>query len=174
MDHSGSLPDNRKTGKKRQDNFFCREEKKRLIKHFGHEFDRVETVKTGDELKLGKKTLRFLETPMLHWPDSMFTYLVEDKILMPNDAFGQHLASSGRFDDEVDKQCLMEEAETYYANILMPFAPLITRKIQEVVQMGHSHRHDCPRPRHNLAKRPYENHQRLPEMEFRRKLNRKL
>ena len=73
---------------------------------------------------------------MLHWPDSMFTYLVEDKILMPNDAFGQHFAASGRFDDEVDQNALMEEAKTYYANILMPFAPLITRKIQEVVQMG--------------------------------------
>ena len=61
-------------------------------------------------LKLGKKTLRFLEAPMLHWPDSMFTYIVEDKILMPNDAFGQHLASSQRFDDEVDEHVLMEEA----------------------------------------------------------------
>jgi flavorubredoxin len=66
----------------------------------------------------------------------MFTYVVEDKILMPNDAFGQHLASVQRFDDEVDGHVLMEEAKTYYANILMPLAPLITRKIQEVVQMG--------------------------------------
>ena len=72
---------------------------------------------------------------MLHWPDSMFTYVVEDKILIPNDAFGQHLASSGRFDDEVDQEVLMEEAVTYYANILMPFAPLIVKKIQEVVDM---------------------------------------
>jgi flavorubredoxin len=72
---------------------------------------------------------------MLHWPDSMFTYLIEDKILMPNDAFGQHLASSGRFDDEVDQQVLMEEAVTYYANILTPFAPLIVKKIEEVVAM---------------------------------------
>ena len=109
--------------------------KDELIKHYGHDFDVVETVKTGDELKLGKKTLRFLEAPMLHWPDSMFTYDVEDKILLPNDAFGQHLASSGRFDDEVDEHVLMEEAAMYYANILMPFAPLITRKIQEVVGM---------------------------------------
>jgi flavorubredoxin len=66
----------------------------------------------------------------------MFTYLVEDKILMSNDAFGEHYATSARFDDEVDQQELMEEARTYYANILTPFAPLITRKIQEVVQMG--------------------------------------
>ena len=66
--------------------------------------------------------MRFLEAPMLHWPDSMFTYLVEDKILMPNDAFGQHLASSERFDDEVDEHVLMEEATIYYANILMPLS----------------------------------------------------
>jgi flavorubredoxin len=62
--------------------------------------------------------------------------VVEDKILMPNDAFGRHLASSERFDDEVDAHVLMEEATIYFANILMPFASLITRKIQEVVQMG--------------------------------------
>lgn len=72
---------------------------------------------------------------MLHWPDSMFTYLIEDKILLPNDAFGQHLASYERFDDEVDQQILMEEAKTYYANILTPFSPLIVKKIQEVVAM---------------------------------------
>lgn len=72
---------------------------------------------------------------MLHWPDSMFTYIIEDKVLMPNDAFGQHLASSGRFDDEVDQEVLMEEAVTYYSNILTPFAPLIVKKIQEVVAM---------------------------------------
>ena len=106
-----------------------------IIEHYGANFN-IKTVKTGDELKLGKRTLRFVEAPMLHWPDSMFTYVVEDKILMPNDAFGQHLATSERFDDEVDEHILMEEAKTYYANILMPLAPLITRKIQEVVQMG--------------------------------------
>jgi anaerobic nitric oxide reductase flavorubredoxin len=106
-----------------------------IIEHYGANFC-IETVKTGDELKLGKRTLRFVEAPMLHWPDSMFTYVVEDKILMPNDAFGQHLATSERFDDEIDEHILMEEAKTYYANILMPLAPLITRKLQEVVQMG--------------------------------------
>jgi flavorubredoxin len=106
-----------------------------IIEHYGADF-KIQTVKTGDELKLGKRTLRFVEAPMLHWPDSMFTYVVEDKILMPNDAFGQHLATSERFDDEVDQHVLMEEAKTYYANILMPLGPLITRKIQEVVQMG--------------------------------------
>jgi flavorubredoxin len=135
MDHSSSLPVIAKLAKNAKI-ISSQRGKDALIKHYGADFNVVETVKTGDELKLGKRTLRFLEAPMLHWPDSMFTYIVEDKILMPNDAFGQHLASSGRFDDEVDECTLMEEAKTYYANILMPFAPLITRKIQEVVQMG--------------------------------------
>jgi flavorubredoxin len=135
MDHSGSLPEIVKLAKNAKI-IASQRGKEALIEHYGAEFNKVETVKTGDELKLGKRTLRFLEAPMLHWPDSMFTYLVEDKILMPNDAFGQHFATSERFDDEVDQNTLMEEAKTYYANILMPFAPLVTRKIQEVVQMG--------------------------------------
>jgi flavorubredoxin len=135
MDHSSGLPVIAKLAKNAKIIASTRG-KDALLEHYGPDFERVETVKTGDEVKLGKRTLRFIEAPMLHWPDSMFTYLVEDKILMPNDAFGQHLASSERFDDEVDGHVLMEEAATYYANILMPFAPIITRKIQEVIQMG--------------------------------------
>lgn len=134
MDHSSSLPIIAKLAKNAKILATARG-KEELIKHYGSEFERVEAVKTGDSLKLGKKTLSFMEAPMLHWPDSMFTYMVEDKILMPNDAFGQHLASSGRFDDEVDHHVLMEEAVTYYANILTPFSPLIVKKIQEVVAM---------------------------------------
>ena len=78
-------------------------------------------VMDGQELNLGKYTLRFIDTPMLHWPDSMFTYLKEQGILFCMDGFGQHFASSKRFDDEVDKGALFEEAAKYYANILMPF-----------------------------------------------------
>ena len=135
MDHSSSLPIIAKLAKNAKI-ISSQRGKDALIEHYGADFNVVETVKSGDELKLGKRTLRFIEAPMLHWPDSMFTYIVEDKILMPNDAFGQHFAGSGRFDDEVDECELMEEAKTYYANILIPFAPLITRKIQEIVQMG--------------------------------------
>jgi len=134
MDHSSSLPVIAKYAKNATV-IASQRGKDAIIEHYGADFN-IQTVKTGDELKLGKRTLSFVEAPMLHWPDSMFTYVVEDKILMPNDAFGQHLASSERFDDEVDEHVLMEEAATYYANILMPLAPLITRKIQEVVQMG--------------------------------------
>ena len=135
MDHSSSLPAIAKLAKNAKI-IASQRGKEGLIDHYGTDFERAETVKTGDEIKLGKKTLRFVEAPMLHWPDSMFTYIVEDKILMPNDAFGQHFAASERFNDEVDEHVLMEEARIYYANILMPLAPLITRKIQEVVAMG--------------------------------------
>ncbi|MBN1823417.1 MAG: flavodoxin domain-containing protein [Endomicrobiales bacterium] len=95
-----------------------------------------QVVKTGDELKLGQKTLKFIEAPMIHWPDSMFTYVVEDAILMPNDAFGQHFASSERFADEVDQCALWDEAAKYYANILWPLGSIIKRKIEEVVKMN--------------------------------------
>jgi flavorubredoxin len=92
-------------------------------------------VKTGDTIKLGKKTLSFIEAPMLHWPDSMFTYIPEDELLLPNDAFGQHLASTERFADEYDGAVLMQEAAKYYANILMPMSKLVTKKIDEISQL---------------------------------------
>lgn len=95
-----------------------------------------QTVKTGDKISLGKNTLAFVEAPMLHWPDSMFTYIPELELLMPNDAFGQHISTSKRFDDEIDQGELMDEAAAYYANILLPFSPLVLRKIEEVVKMG--------------------------------------
>ena len=133
-DHSSSLPAITKAAKNATI-IASQRGKDAIIEHYGSDFN-IQTVKTGDSLKIGKRTLQFVEAPMLHWPDSMFTYIPEDKILMPNDAFGQHLASSQRFDDEVDEHILMEEATKYYANILTPLGPLITRKIQEVTQMG--------------------------------------
>jgi anaerobic nitric oxide reductase flavorubredoxin len=108
---------------------------KGLEKHYFGNW-KFQTVKTGDTLSLGDRTLSFLEAPMLHWPDSMFTYIEKDALLMPNDAFGQHLATSKRFDDEVDQNILMWEAAKYYANILWPFSTLVTRKIEEVQKLG--------------------------------------
>ena len=134
MDHSSGLPMMAEKAKKATI-IASQKGKEAIICHYGDHF-KIQTVKTGDELKLGDRTLKFVEAPMLHWPDSMFTYIVPDKILMPNDAFGQHLASSQRFDDEVDEHILMEEATKYYANILMPLGSLIMRKIQEVSQLG--------------------------------------
>ena len=96
----------------------------------------LQVVGTGDELSLGHNTLHFIEAPMLHWPDSMFTYVKEAKTLLPNDAFGQHLATSRRFADEVDQGDLMEEASKYYANILMPFGSPIEKMIDKIGEMG--------------------------------------
>ncbi len=77
--------------------------KEGLQKHYFGNWD-FQVVKTGDEISLGERSLKFIEAPMLHWPDSMFTYLEKDALLLPNDAFGQHLATSKRFDDEVDEK----------------------------------------------------------------------
>lgn len=89
-------------------------------------------VGSGDELKIGKKTLRFIEAPMMHWPDNMFTYVVEDKLLLSNDPFGQHVASSERFEDEAEQAVVWEEAAKYFANTLYPFTALIKRKVEEI------------------------------------------
>ncbi|MFA5004870.1 MAG: flavodoxin domain-containing protein [Candidatus Omnitrophota bacterium] len=109
--------------------------KEGLYRHYYADWD-FQTVKTNDTLKLGKRTLNFIEAPMIHWPDSMFTYCPEDALLMPNDAFGQHFASNLKFDDEVDQCALMEEAEKYYANILWPLGAVILKKIEELQKLN--------------------------------------
>jgi flavorubredoxin len=109
--------------------------KKGLEKHYQKSF-KMKTVKTGDTISLGHRTLAFVEAPMLHWPDSMFTYIQEDRVLLPNDAFGQHYASSVRFNDQVDLTEVYEEAIKYYANILTPFSPLVLKKIEEVLALN--------------------------------------
>ncbi|GMT47430.1 MAG: MBL fold metallo-hydrolase [bacterium] len=100
----------------------------------------IKIVKTGDELKTGKYTLQFIETPMLHWPDSMMTYVKEAKLLISQDAFGQHIASTARFDDDFTDCSSHTELETsvidYYANILMPFGALIKAKIAQIQKLG--------------------------------------
>ena len=106
-----------------------------LHKHYYGNWD-FQVVKTGDKLKLGRRTLTFLEASMIHWPDSMFTYCPEEQLLLPNDAFGQHYAASERFDDEVDQCALMDESAKYYANILWPLSTLILRKIEEVQKLN--------------------------------------
>jgi len=101
---------------------------------------KIEVVRTGDTLSTGKKTLVFLETPMLHWPDSMMTYVKEDRLLISQDGFGQHIASSVRFDDEfVTCQSISELDDAvldYYANILMPFGTIIKNKLAEAEKLG--------------------------------------
>lgn len=100
----------------------------------------VTVVKTGDKINTGTKTLMFIETPMLHWPDSMMTYVEEDELLISQDAFGQHLATAARFDDEFITGCSEKELDDavidYYANILMPFGFIIKPKIEELQKLG--------------------------------------
>lgn len=114
--------------------------KKGLDRFFDTSRWKFRLVKSGDTLNTGTKTITFLETPMLHWPDSMMSYIKEDKLLISQDAFGQHLASSARFDDEYCDQCSTVELEhavrDYYANILMPFGALIKAKLAEVQKLG--------------------------------------
>ncbi len=98
-----------------------------------HQDWNFQVVKTGDTLSLGSKELVFIEAPMLHWPDSMFTYLTGDAVLFSNDAFGQHYASEFMFNDRVDQSDLFAECIKYYANILTPFSPMVLRKIKEVL-----------------------------------------
>ena len=95
-------------------------------------------MKEGNELELGKRKLVFIPTPILHWPDSMATYLVEDKILFSMDIFDQHLATSLRFDDEVGLAVVMPEAAKYYANIMMPYSDLVVRALDRLgrLEMG--------------------------------------
>jgi len=106
-----------------------------IPKHY-HESWNFKVVKTGDSISLGKNSLVFVAAPMLHWPDSMFTYLTGKNILMPNDAFGQHFASSSRFNDEVDMIEVYQEAIKFYANILTPFSELVIRKIDEFKKLN--------------------------------------
>ncbi|MCZ7399305.1 MAG: FprA family A-type flavoprotein [Candidatus Methanoperedens sp.] len=140
MDHSGSLPEIMKIATNAQV-IATEKGKEGLLRHYRTNWN-FRTVKTGDELTLGKKTLFFITAPMLHWPDSMFTYLKEDKILLSNDGFGQHLASSFRFDEDLcsllgyECDTVMDEAAKYYANILMPFAGIILKKIEELQKLG--------------------------------------
>jgi flavorubredoxin len=100
-----------------------------------HENWKMMTVKTGDRLKLGQNELIFVEAPMLHWPDTMFTYVTGHNILMSNDAFGQHYASAFLFNDLVNQAELYEEALKYYANILTLYSDKVTKKIEEILAL---------------------------------------
>jgi flavorubredoxin len=134
MDHSGCLPEMMEVIK--PEKVICSKMgHKALLQHFHRPEWPYHVVSPGEEISLGKRTLNFLETRMLHWPDSMFTYLKEDEILFTSDAFGEHLATSERFDDEVNQDVLMHEATKYYANILTLYSPLVTKLLAKVEEM---------------------------------------
>ena len=131
MDHSGSLPMALRDAKNAKLVTLEKFGENGLAKTFHQSWPTI-AVKEGSTVDLGKRKLAFIPTPMLHWPDSMCTYLVEDKLLFSMDAFGQHLATSQRFDDEVDMGIVMQEASKYYANILMPFGDLIVKAVNKL------------------------------------------
>jgi flavorubredoxin len=131
IDHSGALPE--LMSRIPDTPIYCTANGVKSLKGHYHKDWNFHPVKTGDRLSLGKKELIFIEAPMLHWPDSMFSYLTGDNVLFSNDAFGQHYASEYMFNDLVDQAELMEECIKYYANILTPFSEMVTKKIQEVL-----------------------------------------
>ncbi|WP_414468791.1 FprA family A-type flavoprotein [Methanobacterium sp. ACI-7] len=107
-----------------------------LNSHYNLEGANFKVVKTGDTLEVDNKTFAFLEAPMLHWPDSMFTLLVEDGILFSNDAFGQHLCYTKRIDNEIPEYVLMDAAKKFYANLITPLSPLVLKKFKEVEDLA--------------------------------------
>lgn len=129
MDHSGALPAIMDAAQDAV--IFCSANGQRGLKaHYKKEWN-FRTVKTGDVVSLGKRSIQFILTPMVHWPDNMIGYVPEEKILFSNDSFGQHYASSERFDDECDLGIVMEEAAKYYANIVLPYSSQVQKELNE-------------------------------------------
>jgi len=134
LDHSGSLT--RLMHRIGQDKpVYCSKMGlKSLSRHFRQNLN-YQAVGNGQEMSIGQRTLSFLETRMVHWPDSMFTYLKEQKILFSSDGFGQHYAGHEKFDDEIG-EAIMPHAKKYFANILMLYAPLILKLVEKITDMG--------------------------------------
>lgn len=135
VDHSGALP----TLMKRIPNvpIYCTANAVKSLKGQYHQDWNFKVVKTGDRLALGNgKELVFVEMPMLHWPDSMAAYMTGDNILFSNDAFGQHYAHEGLFNDLADQCDLFNEAIKYYANILNPFSQILAKKLKEIAALN--------------------------------------
>lgn len=124
---------------------YCTKKGESIIRGHYHPQDwNFVNVKTGDTLNLGENTLTFIEAPMLHWPDTMFSYLSGENILFSNDAFGQHFATESLYNDTVKQDDLRWEAQKYYANILNPFSMMVSRKVKELIGMNLNIKMICP------------------------------
>jgi len=106
-----------------------------LSQHFDTSSWNVRLVESGETVSLGSRSLQFIDTPLVHWPESMFTYVPEEKLLFSMDAFGQHYASSQRFDDQMDLSTLLQEAKAYYANIVMPYGKQVAKVLQQAAKL---------------------------------------
>jgi flavorubredoxin len=143
MDHSGALPD--LVARTKPEKIYTSPMGERAMRaHFACEDWPIEVVKTGSTISLGQRTLQFLETRMLHWPDNMATFIPEDGVLISSDAFGQNWATSERFADEVDRGMLQKQLDRYFANIVLPFSPIAQKTIETIESMGLDIRHICP------------------------------
>jgi anaerobic nitric oxide reductase flavorubredoxin len=135
VDHSGALPALMKHIPNAP--IYCTANAVKSLKGQYHQDWNFHVVKTGDKISIGGgKELVFVEMPMLHWPDSMATYMTEDNILFSNDAFGQHFATDKLYNDLVDQCDLFKEAIKYYANILTPFSQILKKKLEEVLSLN--------------------------------------
>ena len=134
MDHSGCLPEVIDLIKPKK--VFASAIGTRTLKELFHDQREIIPVKDGETLSLGNMELTFMETRMIHWPDSMFTYLAKDQLLFSQDAFGMHLATLERFADELPAATLEYEAATYYANIVLPYSPIVLKALDKVVATG--------------------------------------
>ena len=133
VDHSGALPELMRHIPDTP--IYCTANAVKSLKgQYGQDWN-FKVVKTGDKFSLGNKDLTFIEMPMLHWPDSMLSYLAGDNIVFSNDAFGQHYASEQMYNDLVDPHELYAECIKYYANILNPFSSLVAKKINDIVAL---------------------------------------
>ncbi len=143
VDHSGALPELLREIPGTP--IYCTKKGEAIIRGHYHQDWNFVNVKTGDTLSLGEHTLTFIEATMLHWPDTMFTYFDGDGgILFSNDGFGQHFATESLYNDAVCKAEVMYEAEKYYANILNPFSPMVTKKVQQILAMNLPLQLICP------------------------------
>jgi len=134
VDHSGALPELMREIPETP--IYCTKKGEAILRGHYHQDWNFVNVKTGDTLNLGNTVLTFIEAPMLHWPDTMFTYMSGENILFSNDGFGQHYASESLFNDSVDQGELFYEAEKYFVNILNLYSPMVTKKVQQLLSMN--------------------------------------
>ena len=133
-DHSGTLPALMREIPNTP--IYCTKKGESILRGLYHQDWNYVNVKTGDELEIGDSKLVFVEASMLHWPDTMMTYMTGDNILFSNDVFGKHYASEMLYDDMDDISKLLHEAEKYYTNIITPFSTFVTKKLAEVQGMN--------------------------------------
>lgn len=134
MDHSGALP--QAVAAIEPEEVYVSDMGFKDITAQFHQDLKLKTVKTGDRIDVGGDTVSFVEARMLHWPDSMFSYLEKENVLFTNDVFGMHYATGKLFDDENEERLWLYEAEKYYANIVLPYSDIVLRFLAQVQKMG--------------------------------------